>query len=99
MENVLESAQCILCVEYFAHPLFEDITLDSQMDEFAIWEDRMAEAGLVTRFLAVLKGTLKKRTDQMRKAANVDDPLIEFLETYLDGSTDRRCGPFRRRAE
>ena len=75
-------------MEHFHHLLFEDITLDSQMYEFEIWQDRMADADLDERFFAIFEETLNERTSQMREAGKDDDPLTEYLEIYLSRATD-----------
>ena len=54
----------------------------------------MSDAGLDNRFFAILEETLKKRTKQMRKAGNYDDPLTEHLEISLNQGTDKQFGPF-----
>ncbi len=94
MKNVLESTQSILWVERFVRLLFEDLTLDLQADEFMVWHDRMADAGLDKKFLAIFKETLKERIDQMRKAGKNNDPVTEHLEMYLNQATDGQCGNF-----
>ena len=94
IENVLESAQSIHWVKHFAHLLFEDITLQSQMDEIMVSRDRIADAGLEKKFFATFANTLKERTGQMRKAGKNDDPLTETLEMFLDQATDRQSGTF-----
>ena len=94
MENVLESTESILWAERFVRLLFEDITLESQEGEFMVWHDRMADAGLDKKFLAIFEETLKERTDQMRKAGKNDDPLTEHLEMYVNQATDGQLGNF-----
>lgn len=94
MENVLESTQSILCAERFVRLLFEDLTLDSQEDEFIVWQYRMADAGLDTKFFAIFEETLKERTDQMRKAGKNDDSLTEHLEMYLNQAKDGHFGKY-----
>ncbi len=90
IETILESTQSILWLEHFAHLLFEDITLQSTMDEVMVWGNRMADVGVVNRFFAILKKKLKERTDQTRKAGKNVDPLTENLEIYLDQFTDEQ---------
>lgn len=97
IETFLGSRQSILWVEHFTHLLFEDITIESQMNEFEVWRDRMTDAGLHTRLFAIFEETLKKRTDQMRKAGKDDDPLTEHLELYLNEVTDGQFGAFSQR--
>lgn len=94
LESFLESSQSISWVEHFAHLLFEDITLESQMDEFVVFQDRMADAGLDKRLFAIFEETLNERTGQMRKAGKNDDPLTEHLEMYLNQATDGQFGTF-----
>ena len=94
VENLLRSTQIIVWVEHFTRLLFEDITLESQMREFAVWEDQMVDAGLDNRLLAVFEGTLEKWTGQMRQAGDYDDPLTEYLKMYCSENTDRQSGAF-----
>ena len=91
IENVLKSTQSILWIERFAHLLFEDVTLQLQMDEFMAWSDQMADAGLDEGFFAIFKETLKRRS-QMRKAGKIVDLLPENLEIYLNQFTDELVG-------
>lgn len=92
MEKLLESDQSVLWVEHFFYLLFEDITLDSQLDEFYFWQDRMADTDLDKRFFAIFEKALNERTGQMRKAGKSDDPLTEHLEMYLNQATDGQFG-------
>ena len=83
IESVLKSTQSLLWMQHFAHLLFEDITLQSQLDEFTAWSDQMTVAGLDTKFLAFFRETFKERNDEMRKVGKKIDPLAENLETYI----------------
>ena len=94
VEHLLESTNIIVHAEHFVHLLFEDVTLQAQMNEFAAWEDQMVDAGLDKRLLGIFEGTLKKWTDQMRQAGRCDDPLKEHLEVYLSEAKDRQSGAF-----
>ena len=91
-ESVLESTQSILWTEHFGHLLFEDIALESQMDEVMAWSDRMADAGLGERFFAIFHETLKERNDEMRKKGKGVDPLKDNLEIFLKQVTDEQFG-------
>lgn len=94
IETVLESTQSILWVQHFAHLLFEDVTLESQMDELMVWGDRMADAGLDKRLFAIFEETLKERIGQMRRAGKHDDPLTESLQFHLNQATVGQFGSF-----
>ena len=83
IESVLKSTQSLLWMQHFAYLLFEDITLQSQMEEFTAWSDQMTVAGLDEKFLAFFKETLEERNDEMRKVGKKIDPLTENLETYI----------------
>ena len=92
VEHLLKSTNIIVHVEHFVHLVFEDVTLDAQMEEFTAWEDQMVDAGLDKRLLALFEGTVKKWTDQMRQEGRYDDPLIEHLDMYLSETKDRQSG-------
>lgn len=92
IENVLESTQSIIWIQHFTHLLFEDITLQSQMNEVVTCGDRMAEAGLETKFFAIFKETLKERNSQTRKLGKDVGPLTEHLEISLNQATDGLFG-------
>lgn len=92
IEKFLESTRSILWAEHFYHLLFEDVTLEPQMDEFTVWQDQIADAGLDKRLFAIFEGTLKERTRQMRKAGKNDDPLTEHLDMYIHQATDGKFG-------
>ena len=92
VQTVMESTQSILWIEHFAHLLFEDITLFSQVDEVVAWCDRTADTGLDERFFAIFKETLNDRNDQMRKSGKIVDSLSENLEVYLNRVTDGQSG-------
>ncbi|KAF6226640.1 hypothetical protein HO173_012470 [Letharia columbiana] len=94
IETVLESTQSILWVQHFAHLLFKDVTLESQMDELMVWGDRMADAGLDKRLFAIFEKTLKERIGQMRRAGKHDDPLTESLQFHLNQATVGQFGSF-----
>ena len=87
-ETVLKSTQSLLWIQHFAHLVFEDITLQSQMDEVVDWSDQMTVAGLDEKFLAFFKETLKERNDEMRKVGKKIDPLTENLETFIKQITE-----------
>ena len=89
MDSVIQSTYW---VEHFAHLLFEDTSLYLQLNEFDDFAKRMADAGLDKRFLAIFEETLKRRTDQIRKAGNYNDPLTEYLEMHLNEATDGQFG-------
>lgn len=92
IEAVLESTQSILWVEHFGHLLFEDVTLDSQMDEVMAWHDRMIDADLEKTFFGIFGKTLKRRNDQTREAGKDVDPIRQNLEFYFKQITDERSG-------
>ena len=94
IESVLKSTQSLLWIQHFAHLLFEDITLQTQVDEFMDWSDQMTVAGLDEKFFAFFEDTLKKRNDEMRKVGKKIDPLMENLETYIKQITEERFGIF-----
>ena len=94
IESVLKSTQSLLWMQHFAHLLFEDITLESQLDEFTAWSDQMTVAGLDTKFLAFFRETLKERNDEMRKVGKKIDPLMENLETDFKQITEESLGCF-----
>ena len=94
VERLLKSTSIIVHAELFVHLVFEDVTLDAQMNEFTAWEDQMVDAGLDKRLLALFEGTVKKWTDKMRQAGRYDDPLIEHLEAYLSETKNRKSGAF-----
>lgn len=94
IENVLKSTQSLLWIQHFAHLLFEDITLQSQVDEFAAWSDQMTVTDLDTKFFAFFKGTLKERNDEMPKVEKKIDPLRENLETCVEYITEERFRSF-----
>ena len=85
IEDVLESKQSIFWVEHFAHFLFEDLTLDSQIHEITALEDRMADAGLDMRFDAIFENSLKKElTSQTQNSGGNDNPRTEQWKMFLD---------------
>ena len=88
METVLKSTQSLVWIQHFAHLLFEDITLESQMSEFMAWGDRMAVAGLDEKFSAVFEETLEKWKGQTRKVGKDADPLASSLLEIFDESED-----------
>ena len=94
IESVLKSTQSLLWAQHFAHLLFEDITLQSQVDEFVASSDQMTGAGVDKNFLALFEETLKERNDEMRKVGKKTDPLTENLETYIKQITEERFGNF-----
>ena len=94
IENVLKSTQSLIWVQHFAHLLFEDITLQSQVDEFAAWSDQMTVADLDTKFFAFFKETFKERTHGMPKVGKKVDPLTENLETCITYVTEESFGIF-----
>ena len=94
IESVLKSTQSLLWIQHFVHLLFEDITLQSQVDEFMASSDRVTVAGLDKKFLALFAETLKKRNDGMRKVGKKIDPLTENLETDIKQITEERFGNF-----
>ena len=94
IENVLKSTQSLLWIRHFAHLLFEDITLQSQVAEFVNWSDQMTVAGLDEKFLTLFKETLKERNDEMRKVGKKIGPLTENLETWIKQITEERFGGF-----
>lgn len=94
IEAVFKSTHSVFWAEHFGHLLFEDITLEAQMDEAVAWYDRMVDAGLATTFFAIFEKTLKEQNDQMRKEGKSIDPLRENLEIYLKQITNERFGNF-----
>ena len=92
IESLLKSAQSLLWIRHFAHLLFEDITLQSQVDEFVASSDKMTVAGLDKKFLAFFEETLKEGNDEMRKVGKKIGPLMENLETYIKLITEERFG-------
>ena len=95
MERVLKSTQSLLWIQQFAHLLFEDITLQSQLDEFVASGDQMTDAGL--DIVALFKKTLKERNDEMRTVVKKIDPLMENLEAYIKQITEETFGGFSER--
>ena len=94
IESVLKSTQSLLWIQHFAHLVFEDIALQSQVDEFVDWSDQMTVAGLDGKFLAFFKETLKERNDEMRKVGKKIGPLTENLETFIKQITEESFGGF-----
>ena len=92
IESVLKSTQSLLWSQHFAHLLFEDITLESQVDEFVALSDQMTVAGLDKKFLAFFEETLKERNDEMRKVGKKINPLMENLEIYIKQITEEKFG-------
>ena len=94
IESVLKSTQSLLWIQHFAHLLFEDITLQSQVDEYEAWSDQMTVAGLDEKLLAFFKETLKERNDEMRRMGNKIDPLAENFETFIKRITEESFETF-----
>lgn len=92
IEKILESTQSIIWIQHFTHLLFEDITLQSQMNEVVTCGDRMAEAGLETKFFVIFKETLNERNSQTRKLGKDVGPLTEHLEICLNQAADGLFG-------
>ncbi|MCJ1455716.1 hypothetical protein MMC28_006072 [Mycoblastus sanguinarius] len=92
IENVLNSTQSVLWVEYFAHLLFEDLTLASQVDESTALQDWMADAGLDIRFFAIIEQTLEELIGQKSKAEKNDIPYTEQVGMFLDIARDDQFG-------
>ena len=92
IESVLKSTQSLLWIQHFAHLLFEDITLQSQVDEFVASSDLMTDAGLDKKFLSCFEETLKERNNEMRKLGQKIDPLTENLETFMKQITEESFG-------
>ena len=97
IESVLKSTQSLLWMQHFAHLLFEDITLQSQLDEFTAWSDQMTVADLNTKFFDFFEETLKERNDELRKVGKKIDPLMESLETDIKQITEETLGGFSRK--
>ena len=95
VEHLLKSTHIIIWVEHFAHLLFEDSTLEAQIGEFMAWGDQLVDAGLDNRLLTIFGGTLKKLTDQTKRAGRYDDPLLEHVEVFISEATVRQPGLFR----
>ena len=83
IESSIKSTQSTLWIEHFGHLLFEDITLQSQMNEFMAWGQGVNEAGLCERFYAIFEGSLKERNDQFRKLGKDPDTFTKTLEMFL----------------
>ncbi len=95
IKNILESTQSIFWVEHFAHFLLEDLTLDSQINEFMALQDRMADVGLDMRFFAIFENSLTmKLTSQMQDSGKNDDPRTEQWKMFLDLAKDGEFGTF-----
>ena len=94
VENLLKSTHIVVWAEHFAHLLFEDSTLEAQIDEFTAWGDQLVNTGLDNRLLTIFGGTLKKWTDQTKQAGRYDDPLLEHVELYISEATNRQSEAF-----
>lgn len=87
--NIYESAQIIFWSEHFNRFLFEDLTLEFQLQELDALEDRLADAGLDAKFL--LEKRLKKITAEMRESGKSHELRVEHWEMFLQQkySTDQ----------
>lgn len=94
IKAVLESSHSVLWAEHFGRLLFEDITLDSQMDEVMACHGRLVDADLDKTFFGIFGKTLKRRNDQTRKAGKDVDPIRQNLELYFKQVTDEQSGSF-----
>ena len=94
VEDLLESTHIVVWAEYFAHLLFEDSTLEAQINEFTAWGDQIIGAGMDNRLLTIFGGTLNKWTDQTKKAGRYDDPLLDHVEVYINEATTKQSGVF-----
>ena len=91
IEDIVESAQSVFWIEHFAHLLFEDLTLDSQLDEFEALQDRMADAGLDKRFFSIIENcSTKELAGQMRNLGKNNDPRTEQWEMFLNLAKDEQ---------
>ncbi|KAL9607584.1 MAG: hypothetical protein Q9167_007516, partial [Letrouitia subvulpina] len=80
----LGSKQSILCAEYFAHLLFEDLTLDSQLSEFTDVLHWMADEGLEAKFSTIFANTLEDLTKQPKDSRFGNYPPAKWWDTILD---------------
>ena len=97
LQQFLKSRKSISWIENFAHLLFEDMTLESQMNEYEVWQDRMADAGQDKKLLAIFQATWIERCSSIGKVGKDDDPLTEHLEMYLDQAIDGQTGSYSRK--
>ena len=94
VEHLLKSTHIVVWAEHFAHLLFEDSTLEAQVEEFMAWGDQLVDTGLGNRLLTIFGGTMKKWTDQTKQAGRYDDPLLEHVEVFISEATVRQPGVF-----
>ena len=94
ISRIFESAQSIFWVEHFAHYLFKDVALDSQVNEFMALEERMTEAGLSLKLFTLFQGNSKEMIAQMRNPEGNAKSRADQWEMLLDLAQDGEVETF-----
>ena len=82
--NVFESTRIVFWIEQFHHYLFQHLFLQSQLNEYEAFQERMYDAGLDMRLFACFQHNLKEMIVCSRKSGEAEESRVEQWEMLLE---------------